>query len=488
MVSDQPLDADVIIIGGGPAGSALGTLMAKEGHRAIIIEKDIHPRDHVGESLVPSTNLVFDQMGVLDKIDDAGFFRKPGSAWNSPRSALWKFIEVWLFEFPLEGNSRPYTFNVERDALDTLLLRHAHDSGAKVLQGVKVKHVLFEDGRAVGVRAHVADGWERDLRAKIIVDATGRRCMLATQLGLKRKDPNFNQFCIYTWYRGVKPPPERLTGFSLFYFLGLNKGWGWHFPLRDDKWSMGVVVDKDDFQKTGKSHGEFFDSMVRRNRTFTYAMQDAERIRPWWIEGDYSYKIDRFTGPGWILIGDALRFVDPIFSSGVDVALHSAVYAHEAITEGWRTGDEATPFAEFEKRVTVGVDIWYDLIDTFYRLQNLVSRYATRRSWKEPFVRALQGNPYLTETQHRSSVLLEAMHDSYEKVMADPENLLRPWVFDEMLRKTAEWSPEEGIGGPVLPPCPTCGGRVRLEADRGALVCTECGLEAPVSAAVAPKG
>src|SRR6266542_1666372 len=124
---------DAIIIGGGPAGSALGTLMAKDGHRVLILEKDIHPRDHVGESLVPSTNLVLDKMGVLDKIDDAGFFHKPGSAWNSPRSALWKFIEVWLFEYPLDGNTRTYTINVERDALDTMMLRHAQDSGARVL-------------------------------------------------------------------------------------------------------------------------------------------------------------------------------------------------------------------------------------------------------------------------------------------------------------------------------------------------------------------
>src|SRR5262245_19211082 len=177
-------DADVLVIGGGPAGSALGTYLAKDGHKVVILEKDIHPRDHVGESLVPSTNLVFQELGVLDKIADAGFTPKPGSAWNSPRSALWKFIEVWLFSVDMPGNRQPFTFHVERDALDTLLLRHAHDSGAKVLQGVKVQNVLFERGRAVGVRVQVSDGWERDLRARVVVDASGRRCFLANQLGL----------------------------------------------------------------------------------------------------------------------------------------------------------------------------------------------------------------------------------------------------------------------------------------------------------------
>jgi 1H-pyrrole-2-carbonyl-[peptidyl-carrier protein] chlorinase len=262
------------------------------------------------------------------------------------------------------------------------------------------------------------------------VDATGRRCLMATQLRMKRKDPNFNQFCLYSWFRGVKEIPERYTGFTLFYFLGLYQGWSWHIPLRDGKASMGVVVNKEDFQKSGVSHEDFFYSLVRRNRTFAHVMQDAERIRPWWIEGDYSYKIDRFAGPGWLLIGDALRFVDPIFSSGVDVALFSALYAYEAITESWRTGDERTPFDGFQRLVTTGIDIWYELIDTFYKLQHLVSRYATNRMWRERLVRALQGNPYLPSTQARARLLLDAMHESYAQVMADPSNLLRPWALD----------------------------------------------------------
>ncbi len=477
-MTEQTDDADVIIIGGGPAGSALGTFLAKDGHRVIILEKDIHPRDHVGESLVPSTNIMFDKMGVLKKIDEVGFIPKPGTAWNSPRSALWKFIEVWLFEFPLENNPQPYTYNVERDVVDTILLRHAHESGAKVLQGVKVANVLFEDGRAVGVRAQVSDGWERDLRAKVVVDASGRRCLLATQLGMKKKDPNFNQFCVYTWFTGVKPPPERLRGFGLFYFLGLPKGWAWQFELRDDKWSMGVVLDKADFQRTGLDYGDFFDTMVRRNRNFAFAMQDAERIRPWWVEGDYSYKIDRFAGPGWLLIGDALRFVDPIFSSGVDVALYSGFYAYEAITESWRTGNETKAFAEFQDRVTVGVDIWYEMIDTFYSLQNLVSWFTIRKAWREKFVRALQGNPYIPETQQRSRILLDAMHESYERVTADPNNLLRPWSFDDILRKNVEWNPEEEAARFL--PCPTCGGRVNLDLTREVLVCASCGAELPM--------
>ncbi|MEX2457573.1 MAG: NAD(P)/FAD-dependent oxidoreductase [Actinomycetota bacterium] len=462
----RPLDADVIIIGGGPAGSSLATMLAQGGHRALVLEKDIHPRDHVGESLTPSTNLVFDKIGFMDKMDDAGFIHKPGTGWNGPRSPLWKFIEIWLFEYPLPGTPRPYTYNVERDVMDTMLIRHAHENGAKVLQGVHVKNVLFEGDRAVGVHVQVADGWERDLYAKVIVDASGRRSLIAKQLGMRTKDENFNQFAIYSWFEGVKLPPQKLEGFTLFYFIGLNQAWSWHIPLRQDRASMGVVVDKKDFQKSGKTHEEFFWSLVRRNRTFTDAMKDAVQVRPWWIEADYSYKIDRFSGPGWLLVGDALRFVDPIFSSGVDVALFSSLYAFETITRAWETGDEATPFEEYQSRVETGVDVWYDLISTFYRLQTLVTRFATSPKWREQIVRTLQGNPYLPDTQERARRLLDAMHDSYNKIMADPNNLMRPWAMTpENSRSIA---------------CPKCLGVADLNEREGMFQCRKCGSELPV--------
>jgi FADH2 O2-dependent halogenase len=316
----------------------------------------------------------------------------------------------------------------------------------------------------VGVRARVADGWERDIYAKVVVDASGRRCLLANQLKMKQKDTSFNQFCIYSWFEGVKEPPKRFEGFTLFYFIGLNQAWSWHIPLRDGKASMGVVVDKEDFQKTGKSHEEFFYSLVQRNRTFTHAMKDAVRVRPWWIEGDYSYKIDRFAGPGWLLIGDALRFVDPIFSSGVDVALFSALYAYESITESWTTGNEEGPFEAFQRRVETGVDIWYDLISSFYKLQELVTRYATRRGWREEIVRTLQGNPYLPETQDRARRLLGAMNDSYKKVLADPHNLMRPWAMD----------PDRD--GTIT--CPTCLGVADYWPEEQAYVCRKCEAKA----------
>ncbi|HEY7755423.1 MAG TPA: NAD(P)/FAD-dependent oxidoreductase, partial [Actinomycetota bacterium] len=191
-------DHDVIIIGGGPAGSLLASMLAKQGRSVLVLEKDIHPRDHVGEALTPSTNVVFDQIGFLDKMEAVGFTHKPGVVWTTPNARSGKFVSVRTSEFPFPGAPRPYSFNVERDLFDAMLLRHAHELGATVLQGVAAKEVLFEGDRAVGVRVSPSEGWEHEARARVVVDASGRRCLLANQLGLRRKDPGFNQFGIYS--------------------------------------------------------------------------------------------------------------------------------------------------------------------------------------------------------------------------------------------------------------------------------------------------
>jgi 1H-pyrrole-2-carbonyl-[peptidyl-carrier protein] chlorinase len=417
------------------------------GYRALILERDIHPRDHVGESITPSTNPIFKQIGFLEKIEDAGFVHKPGACWTAPSAPPGKFVSLRLGEFPPPDAPQLYTYNVERDEFDTLLLRHAHDKGASVLQGVNVQRVLFEEDRAVGVRARVADGWERDLHARTVVDASGRRCMIANQLKLKRKDPVFNQFGIYSWFRGVEPNPPGFEGFLFLHFLGLERCWAWQIPMRDGVCSVGVVTDKADFQKSGRSHEAFFESLVRRNRSLEHNMRNAERIRPWWIEGDYSYIVDQLAGPGWLLIGDALRFVDPIFSTGVDVAAYSALYAFETINAVHKGEDEGRVFKEYEKRVGDGVEAWYDLIALFYRLQNLFTIYAVKKRFREKVVRILQGNLYMPETLERAREIIRIMEESYERVMDDPGNLLRPGALAaaRAARLDGSWSSSNGV-------------------------------------------
>lgn len=433
----QASEFDVIVIGGGPAGSVLASLLGQHGYSALLIEKDVHPRDHVGESITPSTNPIFKRIGFLEKIEDAGFIHKPGACWTAPRAPIGKFVAIRLGEFPPPDATQLYTYNVERDVFDSLLIRHAHESGAKVVQGVQVQRVLFDGDRAIGVRAKVADGWERDLFAKFVVDASGRRCVLANQLGLRSKDPVFNQFGIYSWFKGVEPNPPGYEGFLFLHFLGLERAWAWQIPMRDGICSVGVVTDKADFKKSGRTHEEFFDSLMARNRSLEYNMRNAERIRPWWIEGDYSYKVERLSGPGWMLIGDALRFVDPIFSTGVDVATYSALYAFEAIeatTKGEK--NEANALAGFEARVSEGIDAWYDLIALFYKLQNLFTAFAIKQRFREKVVRILQGNLYMPESLQRAREMIALMEASYEQIMTDPDNLLRPGALNRVPEPT----------------------------------------------------
>src|SRR5439155_18933939 len=257
-----------------------------------------------------------------------------------------------------------------------------------------------------------------------------RRCMIANQLGLKRKDPEFNQFGIFSWFRGVEPNPPGTEGMLFLHFLGLERCWAWQIPMRDGICSVGVVTAKADFQKSGRSHEEFIRSLVARNRSFTHNMRAAERIRPWWIEGDYSYKIEQLAGPGWFLIGDALRFVDPIFSTGVDVAAYSAQYAHEAIVASLDGADEGLESKNFEARVGDGVEAWYDLIALFYRLQNLFTSFAVRKRFREPVVRILQGNLYIPDSLERAREMIRLMQETYDDVMSNPNNLLRPGALD----------------------------------------------------------
>jgi hypothetical protein len=187
-----------------------------------------------------------------------------------------------------------------------------------------------------------------------------------------------------------------------------------------------VVTHRSDFKRASQDPEEFFSSLVERSISFAHAMRGAERVRPWWLEGDYSYRIDRLVGPGWLVIGDALRFIDPIFSTGVDVAAYSALFAFEAVEHVLSGGDESAAWGLYEKRVSDGVDVWYQFTSLFYRLQNLFTLFAVRDRYREQVVRILQGNPYLPESLDRARGMISLMQRSYEQVMRQPANLLRP--------------------------------------------------------------
>jgi FADH2 O2-dependent halogenase len=407
----------VVIVGGGPAGSALGCYLSRAGIPNLIFEGAVHPRPHVGESLVPSTTRVFQEIGFLETMEREGFVRKYGASWHPPRSRATQAIE--FREFPQEGIDQDYTYHVDRGRFDLLLFKHAERLGSKVYQGVRVREVLFEDGWARGVRLEVA-GREVAVPARVVVDATGRSCLLGVQLGWKKNDRLFNQFAVHAWFEGVDRG-ERPDDIHI-HFLPVERGWVWQIPITATVTSMGVVAEKCVFQESRHDYAGWFDRLSGSAPDIARAMRDARRVNEFKVEGDYSYAMDRFVGNGFLLVGDAARFVDPIFSSGVSVALYSAKFAAERIRHAVATGDfGAEAFRTYEERLRRGTSVWYEFIRLYYKLLPLFTQFIQSPTYRHQVLQLLQGDVY----DRRDVPVLDAMRKYIAAVEETQGHLLR---------------------------------------------------------------
>lgn len=429
MTEGQPFDTDVIIIGGGPAGSTLGSYLARNGYDAVILERDIHPREHVGESLVPSANKMLEEIGFFDKMDFHGFIRKPGASWTSFKGATaGPDLLIRFKDSPQPGINQDYTYHVDRSRFDALLLKHASEQGVRVVQGANVLRVTFDDDdRATGVAVRVV-GKEFDLRSRVVVDASGRRGLLGKQLGLMEKDPQFNQFAVYSWFKNVKPPTTDTHDFIHIHFLPVERGWVWQIPIYQGITSVGVVVEKAQFNKFGKDYETFFNELIGMGQNTQFIMSEAERVRPFFVEGDYSYMMKEFAGRGWLLIGDAARFVDPIFSSGVSVAMNSAKFAFGAIDATFKGADEEEQFQSYAGTIKTGVSIWYEWITLYYKLQHLFTLFSRKKEYKFEMQKLLQGEVY-----DRAAVqVLDRMREAVKQIEETEGSLLRPMVSESV--------------------------------------------------------
>jgi 1H-pyrrole-2-carbonyl-[peptidyl-carrier protein] chlorinase len=414
---------DVIIIGGGPAGSTMGSYLSKAGIKNLILEGHNQPRPHVGESLVLSTMRVFSELGLLDIMDQAGFPKKYGASW---RDFNGKEQALHFSEFRQEGIDRDHTYHVDRGKFDLLLLKHAQSLGSEVHQGVQVKKVNFVDDRAVGVRAKFA-GQEIDIPAKIVVDASGRQTLLGRQLNLKQNDKIFNQYAVHAWFENVERGDNPKTAdYIHIYFLPVKRGWAWQIPITDRITSVGVVAEREVFQQFKSESERYFNTYVQSNKGLAKAMSNAMRVNDFKTEGDYSYILDKFCGNGFLMVGDAARFVDPIFSSGVSVAMHSARFGAQTIQSALETGNlSEEALKPYERTLRGGVDIWYEFIRLYYKLLPLFTLFI-QSEYRVEILRLLQGEVFNREDVR----VLDVMRRYIEAVEQNERHVFRGQLSD----------------------------------------------------------
>ncbi|HKV91316.1 MAG TPA: NAD(P)/FAD-dependent oxidoreductase [Candidatus Angelobacter sp.] len=410
----------VVIIGGGPAASSVGSYLSMAGINNVILEKTHHPRAHVGESLVVSTTRIFQEIGFIQTMENEGFVRKYGAAWHPPGSGGSVFLQ--FREFPIEGVHQDYTYHVDRSRFDLLLLKHAESLGSKVYQGVHVKQVTFDDkGYANGVEVDFC-GKNIKVPGSMVVDASGRATVLGTQLGFKKMDPLFNQFAVHAWFKDVERGETFVDDFIHIYFLPVERGWAWQIPITDKITSVGVVAERDVFRNANRNYAGWFEELSKLTPTLANAMRNANRINEFKIEADYSYCMDRFCGNGFLLVGDAARFVDPIFSSGVSVALYSGKLAAEQIIKALNAGDTSDAALQaYEAVVRKGTRIWYEFIQVYYKLLPLFTYFIQHPDYREQIFHLLQGEVYYRE----NVPVLDAMRKRIEAIDKNEKHLLR---------------------------------------------------------------
>jgi len=226
----------------------------------------------------------------------------------------------------------------------------------------------------------------------------------------------------------VKAPSEETRDYIHVHFLPIERGWVWQIPIYPDATSVGVVVEKSVFQKSGKDYETFFHDVTQMSNNTKHILSEAERVRDWYVEGDYSYKMDRFTGDGWLLVGDAARFVDPIFSSGVSVAVNSAKFAFEALHEALQGKNERAALDAYNEKVGRGVQIWYEWITIYYKLQALFTRLGKDPENRRQMQQLLQGDVY-----DRSAVdVLDRMRALVKTVEETEGHILKPMLSDSV--------------------------------------------------------
>jgi flavin-dependent dehydrogenase len=401
-------ETDVIVIGGGPAGSTASTLIAQQGRRVALFEREKFPRFHIGESLIPETYWVLERLNMLPRMQHSRFVKKYSVQFVNASGKQSAPFYFW--------DNRPHacsqTWQVVRSEFDKMLLDNAREHGVDVHEETRVLEVLFEKERACGVRVRSADGRDREVRGTVVVDASGQQAMLQNRLKLRVWDPVLNKGAIWTYWQGAYRDSGRDEGATMVLQTADRRGWFWYIPLHDDIVSVGVVAAFDHLFKGRDNHEQTYQQEVERCPAVKQRVAAATRVTGYFATKDYSYRSTATAGDGWVLVGDAWGFLDPLYSSGVLIALKSGQLAADAIVEGLARGDTSgAQLGKWGAGFNAGVD----------RMRRLVCEYYDGFSFGEFVRRYPELRGAITDL-----LIGDLFSDSRDRVWAPMESLYPP--------------------------------------------------------------
>lgn len=356
--------SDVIVIGGGPAGSTVAALVAATGRQVRLFERAQFPRFAIGESLMPETYWTFRRLGVLDQLKASAFPRKHSVQFFGPSGRG----SVPFYFSDTNPHESAITWQVLRGPFDAMLLDNARAKGVQVHQGARVLNVLWEGERAIGVRAKLANGQTRDFAAQVVVDATGQSALIGRKLKLTQPEPALKKASIYTHYRGGQRDEGIDEGATLILHTANRDSWFWYIPLSDDVVSVGVVGAISYLLQGRDADAQtIFNQELAQCRPLQERLQRAEQLFPVKTTKDFSYRARRMAGEGWVLVGDAFCFLDPMYSSGVYLALKSGEMAADAIAGAFAQGDfSAAQLGGFGPELVRGMEAVRKMVYAFY--------------------------------------------------------------------------------------------------------------------------
>ncbi len=427
---------DVAVVGGGPAGSTAATLLADAGYRVQLLEKTRHPRFHIGESLLPANLRLFERLGVGEAVRQIGMM-KPAAEFVSPqhdhRLQRFLFADAW-------DKSMPYAYQVRRSELDDILLRNAATHGAEVVEGCQVLEVEFlDDGSGAILTGKHDDGRPYQCRARFVVDASGRDTLLANRLGTKQRNKKHNSSALYAHFRGAHRHPGANEGNITVYWF--EHGWFWFIPLSDGATSVGAVVWPHYLKRRarGMSLDAFFLETIAMCRPLAERLEDAELVTAVEATGNFSYSGEVTHGRNFVLLGDAFAFIDPVFSSGVMLAMQSAFIGAEAVDTCLRDPARANAaLAQFDRRVRHGPRefAWFIYRMTSPTMRNLFMNPRNVFRVKEALLSLLAGDIFGDTPIWPSLRAFKIIY--YLSALADAPNSLRAWRARRRMLRQAD--------------------------------------------------